>query len=210
MPPIRVACFIDGFNLYHAIHDLRRSELKWVDLRKLMGCFLDPNVHTLGSVYYFSAYATWLPGPHARHLQYVAALQATGTTPLMGHFKDKDRRCPRCGHVHNGHEEKESDVHLATRLIAGAFDNEFDQAFVVSRDSDLAPPLHFIRSRFPKKKLKVIAPPARRHSKELWAIATHRAAVDVSHLERCLFPREVSDVTGAVVAKRPAPYDPPI
>lgn len=65
MPLIRVACFIDGFNIYHAINDLRRNELKWVDLRKLMACFTDPKVHALGPVYYFSAYATWLSGPFA-------------------------------------------------------------------------------------------------------------------------------------------------
>ena len=31
----------------------------------------------------------------------------------MAEFKDKDRRCPRCKHKYKGHEEKETDVHLA-------------------------------------------------------------------------------------------------
>ena len=32
----RVACFIDGFNLYHAIARLGRPHVKWLDLRRLM------------------------------------------------------------------------------------------------------------------------------------------------------------------------------
>ena len=28
----RVACYVDGFNLYHAIDDLRKPHLKWVNL----------------------------------------------------------------------------------------------------------------------------------------------------------------------------------
>ena len=32
----RVVCFIDGFNLYHAIVRLGEPHLKWLDLRRLM------------------------------------------------------------------------------------------------------------------------------------------------------------------------------
>jgi hypothetical protein len=29
---MRVACYIDGFNLYHAIDDLDKPHLKWLDV----------------------------------------------------------------------------------------------------------------------------------------------------------------------------------
>ena len=29
----RVACYVDGFNLYHAINDLNKPHLKWLDIR---------------------------------------------------------------------------------------------------------------------------------------------------------------------------------
>jgi hypothetical protein len=32
---MRVACYLDGFNLYHAIDDLQKPHLKWVDLEAL-------------------------------------------------------------------------------------------------------------------------------------------------------------------------------
>jgi hypothetical protein len=38
---------------------------------------------------YFSAYATWLPAPYARHRQYVSALKATGVDCHMASASSK-------------------------------------------------------------------------------------------------------------------------
>src|SRR5690606_33137066 len=103
----------------------------WVDLRALMACYTKPNVHEIAAVYYFSAYATWMPGPHKRHQEYVAALLHAGVTPVMGNFKEKAQSCKACNAAWKGHEEKETDVNLAVKLIESAMDNEFDHAFVV-------------------------------------------------------------------------------
>lgn len=87
----RIAAFIDGFNVYHAIHDLQAPHLKWVDLGKLAGTFLRRRSQRLQDVYYFSAYATWLPGPYKRHRAYVAALRAARVNVVLGAFKEKAR-----------------------------------------------------------------------------------------------------------------------
>jgi hypothetical protein len=58
MTKIRVACYVDGFNIYHAIDDMSRAQrgalnhLKWLDLRSLMERFSDPNVHDIGEITY--------------------------------------------------------------------------------------------------------------------------------------------------------------
>jgi uncharacterized LabA/DUF88 family protein len=208
MPKISVTAFIDGFNLYHAIDDLQQNHLKWVNLRTLMECFTDPGVHEIGKVYYFSAFATWLPGPHQRHRAYVAALEAHGITPVMATFKSKQRRCFKCKTSWTAHEEKESDVNIAVQMIESAVAGEFDQAFLVTGDSDLKAPLRFLRTHFPRKRLKVIAPPGRRHSKELWGLATDHAAVKTQHLARSLLPKTTT-IAGEIVAIRPTSYDPP-
>ena len=52
---MRVIAFIDGFNLHHAIHDLRNSHLKWVDPWKVCGIFCPPPDLVLEEVYYFPA-----------------------------------------------------------------------------------------------------------------------------------------------------------
>jgi uncharacterized LabA/DUF88 family protein len=167
---IRVACYIDGFNVYHAIDDISRASrgtdnyLKWLDLRKLMEVFTDKAVHEIVSIKYFSAYATWMPGPYARHQLYVQALRNSKVEVILGQFKEKDLYCKNCKTTFRGHEEKESDVNLACHLTADAYRDIFDQAFIVSRDSDLSQPIRFLTEHFPKKKVKVIAPPSRHYA----------------------------------------------
>lgn len=211
---IRVSCYIDGFNLYHSIDDMNRASrgalnhLKWLDLKKLMTVFTDPSVHQIDTIKYFSAYATWKPDQHERHQIYVKALQSKGINVILGQFKEKDIYCPGCKLIHKGHEEKESDVNIAVQLIGDAYTDQFDHAFIVSRDSDLSGPIRYIRQHFPKKKVKIIAPPHRRHSKELWALANSQASISQIHLERCLLDQTVVDSKGIKVCTRPKVYDP--
>lgn len=48
--------YVDGFNLYHAIDELRQDSLKWLCLRQLAESILRPD-ENLKMVKYFSAYA---------------------------------------------------------------------------------------------------------------------------------------------------------
>lgn len=206
MSRIRVAAFIDGFNLYHAVHDIGREELKWLDLKKVVGCFTDPNVHEIVDVFYFSAYAKWLPEPYQRHVAYVRALKAMGVTPVLGNFKTRHRNCRKCGNSWVGHEEKESDVNIAVWMIRYAFEDIYDQAFLISGDSDLVAPLSFIREKFPEKKIKLICPPGRRHSKELGKLATNRAKIKEVHLEQSRLPDVIHDAMGKPMINCPEKY----
>ena len=36
---MRVTAFVDGFNLYHAIHDTGKDHFKWVDLWQVCSTF---------------------------------------------------------------------------------------------------------------------------------------------------------------------------
>jgi len=212
MVPKRVVAFVDGFNLYHAVEESRQSHLKWLDLRNACLIFAPQPQYSLEAVYYFSAYATWRPGPYARHRQYVKALAATGVTPIMGTFKEKQRECRKCGDRWVAHEEKETDVNIALHLFQGAVDNTYDRAFLLSGDSDLVPAVHAVKRRFPEKEIRIIAPANRPNSKELVAAAggpSKAKKLPVSQLSRCLLPRFVTDTAGAVVARRPIEYDPP-
>ena len=104
---------IDGFNVYHAIDDISRASrgaenyLKWVDLRKLMEIFTDRAIHQIVSIKYFSAYATWMTGPYARHQIYVKALRSCKVEVVLGQFKEKDFYCKNCKTTFRGHEEKD-------------------------------------------------------------------------------------------------------
>jgi uncharacterized LabA/DUF88 family protein len=209
---VRVQAFVDGFNLYHAIQGLNRNHLKWVNLRSLTASFTDPSRHELREVFYFSAFATWLPDQLVRHRLYVEALKANGVTPVLGQFKVKDRMCKHCGHKWIGHEEKETDVNIALWLLREAYKDNFDEAFVISRDSDLTPAVRMVMTEFPDKEIKIITPPNARHSKEMAQIVGDKklASIKVVHLERNLLPATIlSPETGLPLVHRPPPYDPP-
>lgn len=107
-------------------------------------------------------------------------------------------------------EEKESDVNIAMHLVSDAHEGIFDQAFLVTNDSDLLGPVRLVREKFPKKKLKIISPPFRRHSKELYAIATHQAKILEEHLASCLIPQSAKAADGREAFVRPKEYDPPV
>jgi uncharacterized LabA/DUF88 family protein len=205
----RVVCFVDGFNLYHAIAKLKRPHLKWVDLRALLRRYVRPESETLAGIYYFSAYANWLPDARRRHRAYVAALASTGVIPVIGKFKAKNRWCPLCRRSSVGHEEKETDVNIALQLLDGGYRDGFDHALLVSRDSDLIPAVRMLRERFPRKRLTVVAPPLRGHSAEMLRWATGKTKIRVEHLERSLLPAEVRDSSGELIATRPEEYAPP-
>jgi hypothetical protein len=65
-----------------------------------------------------------------------------------------------------------------------------------------------VRAGFPSKKVKVIAPPGRMHSKELWALAHQTAKISEEHLEMSLLPEKLLDAAGAVICTRPTVWAP--
>lgn len=204
----RSSFFIDGFNFYHALRRLNGPHLKWVNLRMLMERQCSKS-ESIEAVYYFSAFADWLPGPRRRHEQYVNALKAVGVTIIMGTFKKKDRFCAHCLQTTIGHEEKETDVNIALCLLNEAYKNTYDRAYVLSRDSDLKPAIAMVRSEFPLKQLIAVAPPHFGHSTDLLTVSHEKRKISKSQIEQCLFPEYVVDSGGNVVATRPAEYAPP-
>src|SRR5215211_2740463 len=112
-----VCIYIDGFNLYHALLKFGDEKVKWLDLAALSKRLIAPKTEQIARIYYFSAYADWLPGPVSRHREYVKALTACGVICVMGHFKNKDRGCHNCGHKWVAHEEKETDVSIGITML---------------------------------------------------------------------------------------------
>lgn len=216
---MRIIAYIDGFNLYHAINDLGlpnprkprskvkpKPHLKWLDLWALTESLARDN-ETVSEVNYFSAYATWLPQAHKRHLEYVKALEHAGVTCIMGHFKEKHRKCKSCSATWVQHEEKETDVHIAARIVVDACEDRFDRAVLITADSDLAPALNIVKSRFPKKQVFVVAPPGRHnHARSLNTAYT----LTPGRLAEHMLPATATGANGKVLFTRPPSYSPPI
>lgn len=165
LPRRRVAVFVDGFNLYHGMHDAFGRKYLWLDLRGLAHSLLKPD-QRLASVTYFTAYVRGHPEGAARQAHYVAALRASGVRVVEGRFQEKPRRCLGCGATWMSYEEKESDVNLCVHLMEAAVKDEFDVALVVSGDSDMVPAIRAVRRMNPALRLVAVFPP-RRFSEEL-------------------------------------------
>ena len=209
---MRVSAFVDGFNFYHAVHDLGQPHLKWVNIRALCEAFAPTPQFILGPIYYFSAYATWRVDAYARHREYVRALSSAGVTPIMAKFKAKYRTCRSCGSRWTDHEEKETDVNIATHLLLEAVRDSYDRVLLITGDSDIAPAVRMVKAEFPAKQIRILAPPGRSYSMDLVnAAGTVKDArqLKMIHFERCLFPQHIYDAGGGLLATRPGKYDPP-
>lgn len=207
MPLHRTIVLIDGFNLYHAIASLHRPELKWVDLRALSGVFINTSLEKLDEVFYFTAYAEHVaPSVLQAQKAFIKALEITAVQPILGFFKKKDRKCPSCSHKWSSHEEKETDVNIASYLIDLAYQDRFDRALIISNDSDLSPAIRLVRKRFPTKRITTIAPPNYYHSNELIQASSDKARVRLEHLEQSLLPDLVKDSLGSLSILRPEEY----
>jgi uncharacterized LabA/DUF88 family protein len=209
---IRACFYIDGFNVYHAIHDLGDPSLKWLNMRALAETLIKPRTEAIAEIYYFSAFADFRPDAKKRHEQYVAALESTGIQIVMGNFKKKQVHawCDGPGHApkkvtRNSHEEKESDVNLALYLVRDAYEDVYDIAYVISSDSDLVPAMRMVRAKRPEKNMVTVAAPLRGHAQSALTLGLEKKKINLDQLKRCLFPMEVRDGL-AVVARCPNQY----
>jgi uncharacterized LabA/DUF88 family protein len=205
----RVACYVDGFNLYHAIDDLKKPYLKWLNLLALATSLCRPGEEVV-KVAYFSAYATWLPDRYARHRQFVRALDATGVKCHIARFSEKTVFCHSCKATWKSREETETDVHFALTFLEDAIDDVFDRAIIVSADSDYVPAVRRVRARLPGREVFLAAPPGRfKAARELRKVCCSAIEITPGRLAKCLFPQRVTDRQGNVIATRPPSYDQP-
>lgn len=209
----RVILYVDGFNLYHAIDDLKKPHLKWLSLRDLGQRLILRQSERLEKVVYFSAYATHLaqknPNKIMRHQTYVRALEATDVECCLGRFKLKRARCHGCGNQWHTPEEKETDVAIAVRIIEDAFRDRFDTCYLISGDTDLTPALRLLQDHFPRKRLVTVSTPHRQHSAEILNLAHRKTKVTISLLEKSLFPQQFQAADGTIIS-RPIEYTPPV
>jgi uncharacterized LabA/DUF88 family protein len=206
---MRVACYVDGFNLYHAIDDLKQPHLKWLDLWALATSLCRPD-EELVKVAYFSAYATWLPAQFARHRQYVAALKHLGVECHIARFSASPAQCKKCKTTWIKHEEKETDVHFSLTLFEDAIDDIFDRALIISADGDHVPAVRRVRRRLPAKQMFLAVPPNRfSKARELREVCGSSSMITQGRIARYLLPHALTSDDGRLIAERPISYDPP-
>lgn len=205
---MRVAAYIDGFNLYHAIDELHEPLLKWCDLYALMQSYVH-GPDELSHVAFYSAYNSWDAPKRQRHANYVAALRATGVEIELSSFKKSYRRCVEQKRSCKFYEEKRTDVALATTMLSDCYERGIERLILVSADSDQIPAVERIRHRFPENKVHLLAPPNRlSKARELSQACNTFGEMTVGKLRDHVLPHEVRTAAGKLVASCPARYGP--
>ena len=209
----RVSFLVDGFNVYHSLDQLQKAagaSVKWLDLRKLCAAYLQVvRQHAgerteLAAVHYFSARPDFLlhrkPDTVARFDLYMSALRASGVHVNLSQFKRKDVTCALCGRSFVRHEEKETDVALAMKLIEVFATGECDTAVLVTGDTDLIPPIRAVNRILPRSRIGV-AFPVFRHNVELERAAHYSFKISQKHVQHAQFPADFVLTDGTILSK---------
>jgi hypothetical protein len=206
----RAIVYIDGFNLYYGC--LQGTAHRWLDVGALCARLL-PRDDVVG-IKYFTAKVgprPWKPKPQppaSAHQE--AYLRALRTVPNLschyGRFfvSAVPRRLvnvPKQGKKSRlvwNTEEKGSDVNLASHLLIDGFRARYDLAVVISNDSDLKEPVHFVRHDL-KAPVGVLNP----HPNRSWALSPPKLPlgsfykpIRAGALAASQFPATLTDRTG--------------
>lgn len=199
----RVVAYVDGFNLYHGMHQRFGRTYHWLDLEALAANLLR-NTDRLDATRYFTARIRGTEAGRLRQVRYLDALAAhsQGVEVTEGRFQQKTITCFACYGQWATYEEKESDVNMAIAIVEDAARGRFDTALIVSADSDLCPAVRAARRLQPNAQVIAAFPP-RRHSDELRRVVDRSIHVDRAMLSRSQLPDEVVTPNG-IKLSRPA------
>ena len=188
---MRTNFYIDAFNLYYGC--LKGSPYKWLNLDTF--CQLSFPADQVNRIRYCTALVKARPSDPQQPVRQQVYLRALRTLPCvsikLGHYLVKPVRMPYATPPATGSatvtviksEEKGSDVNLATALLVDAFDADFEQAVVVSNDSDLTFPIQVVRQKFGLP-VVVLFPccGGRKPSYHLSQVATASPLINPAHL----------------------------
>ncbi|WP_034356409.1 NYN domain-containing protein [Helicobacter jaachi] len=194
---MRVLTYVDGFNLYHSIKDLGDdfSYLKWQNLFKLSKTFLSKNDEII-SLKFFTAYPTWKPHSHKRHLAFVEILKDLGIDVIEGSFKTKEVFCTHCKHTFIKHEEKQTDVNIAVHIVNDIYRNKAEIIQLISGDTDLIPPLNVAKNNAFKIHLVV---PRKRKVNGFDSIIDKKSKIKIEHLKNSFLGDFYTTKTGKII-----------
>ena len=201
--------YIDGFNLYYRA--LRQSpQYKWLDLANLSQALLP--AHQINRIRYFTAIVDQRPNDPLQQHRQLLYLRALRTIPNLsihyGQFKTGNvwrRRAHAAPDLDDpvlvkSTEEKRTDVNLASYLLMDGYEGDYEQAVVISNDSDLALPIEIVRDRL-KRPVGVVNPNTSRARVgitpvELREAATFLRQIRPNALKNSQFPDSLVDSTG--------------
>jgi uncharacterized LabA/DUF88 family protein len=211
----RTIVYIDGFNLYYRA--LKGTSHKWLDLEALSLASLPANLIIVG-INYYTARVSGRVDPDAPKSQH-AYLRAISTKPLVkihyGRFLTNQKWAGLAPPVPSlkpdpttltivpdpivakvwKTEEKGSDVNLAAHLVKDAFSKAFDEAAILTNDTDLCEPMRIVKDEFGLP-VTLLTPDDTPH-KSLCDVATH-----IRHIKPYIGPSQFAAILMATNGKK--------
>ncbi|WP_324738451.1 NYN domain-containing protein [Mycobacterium sp. 5-140-3-2] len=201
-----LAVYVDGFNLYHGLHEASGCKHLWLDVVALAQSLRPQS--TLIKVMYFTAPVLNDPRGLARQQRYLAALTAQNPGVLevvQGRYQQKNKKCLKCGNTWRAYEEKETDVNIAINLVADAANKLTDAALIISADSDLAPGVRLARQLNPNPFVAAAFPP-KRVCNELKTLMPRSFHVGMGKIRNSQLPPIVVDAATSKQFTRPTKW----
>ncbi len=133
----------------------------WIDFVALFKQFLGPDDEFV-KVKYFTA-SPLSSGKNSRQSALFKAndlINGNSFQIIRGKYIEKDIQCYNCNTHFTKPEEKRTDVNIATHLLGDCALDVVDKIILVTADSDLIPPIEFIKQNFKNKKIKIYFPPS--------------------------------------------------
>lgn len=225
---MRTYLYVDGFNFYH-LRLQRQRQFRWLNL-KAMADQLVSAPYTIERVNFYTARVSAKIDTQAPAKQQLY-LSALGTVPEIdvhfGRFLFGEKWAfllqppaarpntyswnlpgPKMVQVAKV-EEKGSDVNLASHLVRDAFLNRFDEALVLSNDTDLVEPIRIVTQELGKR-VGLVAPNRARHgtapipSPSLRNVGSYVVYLDDRHLAAAQFPDVITRPNGSLIHKPPS------
>ena len=198
--------YVDGFNLYNRA--VKHTPFKWPNLRGLAETlFPDDEIQR---ICFFTALVRSRSNDPTQTERQASYLRALATLPGLethyGEFRERIKSrplarprpdLPRYVRIRDT-EEKGSDVNLATRLLVGGFTGDYQQAVVVSNDSDLAAPIRYVNHDLGLRVVVVNPDATASTHNDLVRSATYVRRLWKSHLRKCQLPPTIADAHGLI------------
>ena len=188
---------------YYGLRSKGWRRLYWLDGHRLAENLLEPRQQLLG-LHYFTSRIRSCPGnedTRTRQGTYLEILETLrGVRLHYGHYLATKRRCPQCQATWETFEEKRTDVNIAVEFLGHARDDAFDNALLVSGDSDLTGPVEAVRKRYPDKRVVVAFPPGL-ESSQLRNAATAAFVIGRKNLKDSQLPDRATTPDGHVLIR---------
>jgi len=200
----RIIGYIDGYNLYIGLRDRNWRQFYWLDPHKLIES-LAPRQGIVTSAKYFTARVKGPDDKRGRQTAFLDAINAISQSEvILGKFYSKPRRCRACNASWITYEEKMTDSAIASHLVADAFRDQFDTAYLIGGDTDIVPAIKMVRQWLPHKRLHVWFPPARTNN-EVAAHCHDSGQINGDHFKRSQMP-ELVECNGVLI-QRPSRWN---